>query len=396
MSRHDPRHFLRAPLNAEAQIEGIHGSADLRVTSISISGLFVANLTVIPAGVPLEVIFSLPDSLPPIRARGIIAYVDTGIGCGMNFVELAEADQERIRRYAEQSAGPAGAEPPELPSRSRPLRRRELRAAIELPCRFWVRSADDPGRISRGVDSRTADLSNHGLSLATDEAAIDGLEILSSDERPNSIAVQLELPEPPAIQLLGQARWWSRSSSESGVSRIGLRIIKIKAPDRDRIFKLVSEQVQALTHELPLPSSGAALPLTAMPTPPPEVEVEVEVELRVLARDQGGLSGPMRARTRQLSTQAVSLNVPALSVERCSLLAPGAGAAPHSLMLKFFLPDGEKQALGAVGETIWARRLEDEPEAPMPFLVGIQFKQLRPESRERLHNFLLARSQRSG
>jgi hypothetical protein len=388
MTQDGSRHSARAPLNAEAQIEGIHGNTDLRITSISIGGVFIANLTVIPAGGPLEVIFNLPDSLGPIRARGIIAYVDTGIGCGMNFLELSEVEQDRIRNYVLGAAQPAGLPEPEAAPAPRPLRRRELRAAISLPCRFWVRSGTAPGRISRGVSSQTTDLSNHGLSLTTASSSVDGLEILSSDQQPNAIAVQLNLPEPPSIRLLGQARWWSRTGPDDQLCRIGLRIERIKSEDRARIFQLVSQQVQSLTSELPLPSSGSSLPLTAMGRPPREVPVQVEVELRILATRGGGLTRPIQAKTLNLSTSGACLYVPCLGIEGQSFLAHGPEQSPNSLMLKLLLPDGEEQALGAVGEPIWARRLE-EGDLSLPFLLGVEFRHLRPESRERLHRFLL-------
>jgi hypothetical protein len=148
---------------------------------------------------------------------------------------------------------------------------------------------------------------------------------------------------------------------------------------------LVGEQVQSITCEVPLPSSSSALPLT--PIAKTSREISVEVELRILTPGGGGLTVPLRGRTRQLSTGGTSLLVSGLTVAGHNLLAFGPEPMVNSLMLKLHLPDGDPQALGAVGEVIWARRNEEEDSAA-PFLIGIEFKHLRPESRERLHNFL--------
>jgi hypothetical protein len=381
------RQHPRAPLNAECQVEGVSAAVDLRVSSISEGGAFITNLTMIPAGAPLEVLFKLPGRARPLKLRGLLAYVDTGIGSGVRFVELPDEERSAIRHYVEQQAGARPADslgPP--PSRAK---RRELRVPVSLPCRFWIRDGLDPRRLSRGVPSRTVDLSTGGLSLAVADTAVDGLELLTTGSTANLVAVELQLPAPPPVALVGRARWCTAAPPGTGTAyRVGLSIDKLRAADRARILELVNSQVRRALDDLPLPADPLAeLPLMALEQRRREARIKVEVEVRILPLNGTGLSPPLKGTTVNLSLGGCCLRLPTLLIEGHSVFSESPHRPPDPLILKLYLPDGEQDAMGAVGMPIWAHRV-DPDQLGMSFVIGIRFQNLHPGRRERLQRFL--------
>jgi uncharacterized protein (TIGR02266 family) len=77
--------------------------------NVSEGGLFVATYNLVPLGTRVSLEFSLPDDGPAITAVGEVRWTsdptpdgDGHVGLGLQFVDLAEADRQRIERFVRQ------------------------------------------------------------------------------------------------------------------------------------------------------------------------------------------------------------------------------------------------------------------------------------------------------
>jgi len=102
----EKRKDTRAPF--VAQVHHQHSTFLGLSKNISVGGMFVVTKETIPVNAPLELRFHLDDGDPVIVAQCKVTYVIDGVGLGICFVDLDEADEERIRDYvAKGTAEPA-------------------------------------------------------------------------------------------------------------------------------------------------------------------------------------------------------------------------------------------------------------------------------------------------
>lgn len=98
MSRADRRRHPRKTYFCEARIEGLGtGRAACRVADISLGGVFVEAMTVLPPGTSTRVQFALPGH--ELAADAEVRYSQQGIGMGLRFVALSELDRAAIQAY---------------------------------------------------------------------------------------------------------------------------------------------------------------------------------------------------------------------------------------------------------------------------------------------------------
>lgn len=77
--------------------------------NLSEGGLFVATYNQFPLGTVVNLEFSLADEGPPISVQGEVRWSsdptpdgDGHVGLGLQFVDLAEGDRQRIERFVSQ------------------------------------------------------------------------------------------------------------------------------------------------------------------------------------------------------------------------------------------------------------------------------------------------------
>jgi len=90
-NRRDPRVCLSSEVDCELE----HGHVRWRFADISAGGMFIDVYDPLPPGTLFRLRFQLDP--PPIAAKAQVHYVQPRIGMGVEFVELAEEDRERIR-----------------------------------------------------------------------------------------------------------------------------------------------------------------------------------------------------------------------------------------------------------------------------------------------------------
>jgi hypothetical protein len=83
---------------AEAELEGLDvGRVPCRLAEVSEGGAFVEARTVLPSGAQTRLRFQLAGR--EIAARVEVRYSALGIGMGLRFVDLPDADREAIREF---------------------------------------------------------------------------------------------------------------------------------------------------------------------------------------------------------------------------------------------------------------------------------------------------------
>jgi len=90
-SRREPRVCLSAEVDCELE----NGRVRWRFADISAGGMFIDVYDPLPTGTLFRLKFQLDP--PPIAARAQVHYAQPRIGMGVEFVELAGEDRERIR-----------------------------------------------------------------------------------------------------------------------------------------------------------------------------------------------------------------------------------------------------------------------------------------------------------
>jgi len=76
--------------------EGYSDSLPVRVPDLSVSGMFINTPQQFPEGAVLKVRFRLPRTDTWVSARAEVRYFVSGIGIGVEFVEIAPAHQRAI------------------------------------------------------------------------------------------------------------------------------------------------------------------------------------------------------------------------------------------------------------------------------------------------------------
>lgn len=100
---------VRIPFVQRASLTLRGVSYEAFLVDLGLEGAFVETREAMTRGAAVEVRFRLPGNHIPLACRGRVAWVHTGdathaglpAGVGVQFVEMAEADRERLRDYLE-------------------------------------------------------------------------------------------------------------------------------------------------------------------------------------------------------------------------------------------------------------------------------------------------------
>jgi c-di-GMP-binding flagellar brake protein YcgR len=85
----------------EVEVDGL---GKRRCLDIAIGGMYLESAVSFPPNTVIDLSFNLQGSDPrPLRIKARVMYVHEGVGMGLAFVDLSEADAERIRQFTEQS-----------------------------------------------------------------------------------------------------------------------------------------------------------------------------------------------------------------------------------------------------------------------------------------------------
>jgi hypothetical protein len=97
----DKRHFPRSPLATQIESEQCLSLALSR--DVSLGGMFVETSDPLPVETMLNVRFNLDDDGPVVIAMARVAYQVMKLGMGVEFLELAPGDIERLEAYIARS-----------------------------------------------------------------------------------------------------------------------------------------------------------------------------------------------------------------------------------------------------------------------------------------------------
>lgn len=76
--------------------EGSHEELPVRAPDLSTSGLFINTSRYFPQGAVLSLSFRLARSGREVKARGEVRYCISGVGVGVEFVDISEEDRHAI------------------------------------------------------------------------------------------------------------------------------------------------------------------------------------------------------------------------------------------------------------------------------------------------------------
>jgi hypothetical protein len=128
-----------------------------QVADLSVGGMFVDTIrTPFPAGSRVVVRFSLRPDDPPLALEAEVGYVQEGIGMGVRFVHLAEADRKEIAAFVDEALHQKGPGGPPL--------RRSARVTVELSIHL---RGSDARRDAFEEATRITTLSKHGACLVS-------------------------------------------------------------------------------------------------------------------------------------------------------------------------------------------------------------------------------------
>jgi hypothetical protein len=193
----------RVSLFQEIVCEGGDASARTQTADISVGGMFFDHAN--PPFTALDFItvrFSLAPGEPPISVEANVNYVQEGIGMGIRFLNLEDADRDRVAAYIERTL-------------KRPIMRGEFhlrkstRVAISVPVRVQTSLAD-----GGAVDEKTQiiTLSKHGACVLVNGRMDVGTKLL--------------LETPGGREFTGSVVWvgdgTSRSDGQVGIQCRGL------------------------------------------------------------------------------------------------------------------------------------------------------------------------------
>ena len=96
----------RAQLKTEIHLRSESNFFTGLTRDISEGGVFIATYCPVPVGTIVELEFTLPPSWVPVRVTGEVRWIaeynpsaDGHPGLGMRFIDLGEADRQRIERF---------------------------------------------------------------------------------------------------------------------------------------------------------------------------------------------------------------------------------------------------------------------------------------------------------
>ncbi|HEY7957546.1 MAG TPA: PilZ domain-containing protein [Polyangia bacterium] len=111
MTDSDRRTGARIPVKMWVEESSAGGLYFQRAANLSEGGIFLERTIPHPIGTMVSLQFTLPDEAEPLRVRAEIvnaAAAEAELGMGLRFVELAEPEAERIRRFVARHAGQNG------------------------------------------------------------------------------------------------------------------------------------------------------------------------------------------------------------------------------------------------------------------------------------------------
>ncbi len=95
------RQYARVTYYSEAELEGLDVSrVPCRLSELGAGGAFVEARTNLPVGAQASIRFRLGESM--IAAQVEVRYAFQGIGMGLQFTQLSDADKQAIARFVEQ------------------------------------------------------------------------------------------------------------------------------------------------------------------------------------------------------------------------------------------------------------------------------------------------------
>ncbi len=98
------RQYPRATYYSEAELEGLDVSrVPCRLSELGAGGAFVEARTNLPVGARAAIRFQLGDAA--IVAQVEVRYAFEGIGMGLQFTQVSDADRQAIAQFVEQAAG---------------------------------------------------------------------------------------------------------------------------------------------------------------------------------------------------------------------------------------------------------------------------------------------------
>jgi hypothetical protein len=128
-----------------------------QVADLSVGGMFLDTIrSPFPVGSRVVVRFSLRAGDPPLALDAEVGYVQPGIGMGIRFVQLDEADRGRIAAFVDEAVRRKGA--------GGPPPRKSSRVTVQLPIRVQGARADGD---AFDETTRVVTLSKHGACLVS-------------------------------------------------------------------------------------------------------------------------------------------------------------------------------------------------------------------------------------
>jgi hypothetical protein len=170
----DNRREPRVALSSEVDCELEHGHVRWRFADISAGGMFIDVYDPLPPGTLFRLRFQLDP--PPIAARAQVHYVQPRIGMGVEFVELAQEDRERIREIVDRMFVTGR-------QRGDATLRRSARVLVHIPVKVGAANGADGIRFDE--DAAIVKLSKNGGCISTSRpvALGDKLRLFTSSGR---------------------------------------------------------------------------------------------------------------------------------------------------------------------------------------------------------------------
>ncbi len=96
---HEQRHHPRAKVTVAVELQSESSSTPLRVTTadISIGGLYVEMRFTLEVGTKVKIAVWLNDV--KVNTSGIVTTRNLQVGNGIKFIDMASADQERLKQF---------------------------------------------------------------------------------------------------------------------------------------------------------------------------------------------------------------------------------------------------------------------------------------------------------
>jgi hypothetical protein len=139
-----------------------------QVADISVGGMFIdMPRPPFPPGSLVTARFALRTDEPGMVTAAEVSYVQQWIGMGIRFVDLEDADRERIFAFVEEAA--------RRKSMGAPPVRKSARVSVQVPVRVRAMRADGPGFDER---TRIITLSKHGACLVSGYHPDVGVKLL--------------------------------------------------------------------------------------------------------------------------------------------------------------------------------------------------------------------------